>query len=290
MQEKEMSFWDHLEEFRWTLIRTISALFIFAIIGFIVMPYLFENVILAPTQPDFIFYRALCKVSSHFSILPDFCDQSVEIQIFNIKMATQFFTHMSTSFWLALLLTFPYLIFEVWKFVSPALYENEKKNFRWVFVFGTVMFFLGCAVGYFMVFPMTLRFLATYQLSELIIEQVSLEDYMNKFLLLVFMMGVLFELPLLSWLLSKLGLINRSFFKKFRRHAIVALLVLSAIITPSGDPFTLMVVFLPVYGLYELSAFFVKKAPVLDDDDDDDDDDDEEKTEAQGEAQAITEI
>lgn len=288
MQEKEMSFWDHLEEFRWTLIRSFAALFIFAIVGFIVMPYLFENVILAPTKPDFIFYRALCKVSSHLSILPDFCDETMQIQIFNIKMATQFFTHMSTSFWLALLLTFPYLVFEIWKFISPALYENEKKNFRWIFVFGTVMFFLGCAVGYFMVFPMTLRFLATYQLSELIIEQVSLEDYMNKFLLLIFMMGILFELPLLSWLLSKLGLINRSFFKKFRKHAVVVLLVLSAVITPSGDPFTLMVVFLPVYFLYEMSAYFVKKAPAGDEYDDEDDEDDSNVTSAANKTEALS--
>jgi sec-independent protein translocase protein TatC len=176
---------------------------------------------------------------------------------------------------LAVVLTFPYLVWEIWKFISPALYENEKKNVRWVFVFGTLMFFVGCAVGYLMVFPMTLRFLATYQLSPEIVEQVSLDSYMDNFLMLVFVMGVVFEMPLVSWLLSQIGILNRSFFHKYRRHAIVGLLVAAAFITPSSDPFTLSVVFFPLYGLYELSAMFVKKAPKEDTEDDDEDDDDE---------------
>ena len=120
------------------------------------------------------------------------------------------------------------------------------------------MFFIGCAVGYFLVFPMTLRFLATYELSAAITEQVSLDSYMDNFLLLIFVMGIVFEMPLLSWLLSQVGVLHRSFFHKYRRHAVVGLLVAAAFITPSGDPFTLSVVFLPLYGLYELSAFFVK--------------------------------
>jgi sec-independent protein translocase protein TatC len=152
-------------------------------------------------------------------------------------------------------------MFEVWRFIRPALYENEKKSVRWVFLFGTVMFFIGCAIGYFMVFPMTLRFLATYQISEAIEEQVSLDSYMDNFLMLIFIMGIIFEMPLVSWLLSKLGLLKRSFFARYRRHAIVVLLMLAALITPSGDPFTLSLVFIPLYSLYELSAFFVKPAP-----------------------------
>ena len=139
--------------------------------------------------------------------------------------------------------------------------SNEKKNVRWVFLCGTIMFFLGCAIGYLLVFPMTLRFLATYQLSPTIIEQVSLESYMDNFLMLIFVMGVVFEMPLVSWLLSQIGVLNRSFFHKYRRHAIVALLIGAAFITPSSDPFTLGIVFFPLYGLYELSAFFVKPAP-----------------------------
>ena len=260
-QQEEMSFWDHLEELRWTLFRIILALFIFAIAGFSFMPWLFDHVVTAPCTSDFVTYQWMCKISSYFSFLPDFCNDAFQVKIVNIKLASQFFTHMTTSFWLALLLTFPYMMYEIWKFVSPALYENEKRNVRWVFVCGTMMFFIGCLVGYFLVFPMTLRFLATYQLSSAIEDQVSLDSYMDNFLMLIFVMGVVFEMPLFSWLLSQVGVLNRSFFHKYRRHAIVALLIAAAFITPSSDPFTLSIVFFPLYGLYELSAFFVKPAP-----------------------------
>ncbi len=275
-----MSFWDHLEDLRWTIIRSIVALVVFAIVGFALMPYIYDSIIMGPTRADFFLYKYLCAATSAVPFLPDFCDDTFHIDIININLASQFFRHMTTSFWLALILTFPYLVFEVWRFVSPALYENEKRSFRWAFMFGTVMFFLGCLVGYCLVFPMTFRFLATYQLSEVIINQISLDSYMDNFLMLIFIMGIVFELPLLSWLLSKLGLLNRSFFKKFRRHAIVGLLVLSAIITPSGDPFTLSVVFLPLYMLFELSRFMVKAAPT----------EEEEEEEEEEEAEAETEI
>ena len=166
--------------------------------------------------------------------------------------------HFTLSFWLAFLCTFPYLVYEVWKFICPALYSNEKRGIRAAFLFGTVMFFIGCAVGYAIVFPMTLRFLYTYQLSPDISNQLALDSYMDNFLMLTFMMGIVFELPLVSMLLSRLGILYRSFFSKYRRHAIVAIMILSAVITPSTDPFTLMVVFVPIYILWELSAFLVR--------------------------------
>lgn len=275
MQQEEMSFWDHLEELRWTLFRSLAALFIFAILLFAFMRGehgIFDSIIMGPTRGDFLTYRLFCKAGMLFGLETDFCNTDFRIHIFNIKLASQFFTHMTTSFWLALVLAFPYLMYEIWKFISPALYDDEKKNVRWVFLFGTGMFFLGCAVGYFTVFPVTLRFLATYQISEAITEQVSLESYMDNFLMLIFIMGIMFEMPLLSWLLSKLGLINRSLFHRYRRHAIVVLLVLAAFITPSSDPFTLSLVFIPLYALFEISAFFVKPAPKEDDENDSDND------------------
>ena len=268
-EQEEMSFWDHLEDLRWTLFRSILGLFVFAIAAFSVMPYLFDNVILAPASSDFIVYREMCKISAYLPFLPDFCDDNFKVPIVNIRLASQFFAHMTTSFWLALLLTFPYLMFETWRFVSPALYDSEKKSVRWVFFFGTIMFFVGCSVGYFLVFPMTLRFLATYSLSSAITEQVSLDSYMDNFLMLVFVMGLVFEMPLVSWLLSQVGLLHKSFFRTYRRHAIVGLIVAAAFITPSSDPFTLSIVFFPLYFLYELSAFFVKKDPVIEDETED---------------------
>lgn len=268
-----MSFWDHLEELRWTLLRSIIALIVFAIVGFALMPYIYDSWIMGPTRADFFLYQYLCKATSAIPFLPDFCDDTFHIKIINYNLTSQFFRHMTTSFWLALILTFPYLIFEIWRFVKPALYDSEKRSIRWVFLFGTIMFFIGCSVGYSLVFPMTFRFLATYQLSEMIENTISLDSYMDNFLTLIFIMGIVFELPLLSWLLSQLGLLNKSFFKRFRRHAIVGLLVLAAFITPSSDPFTLSVVFIPLYLLFELSAFFVKPAPKEEDEDDESEDD-----------------
>ncbi len=259
MSANEMTFWDHLEELRWTILRSIIALVVFTIIGFTFMPWLFDHVIMAPCQPDFFLYKYLCKASETLPFIPDFCDDELHIDIINIRLASQFFIHLSTSFWLAIILACPYLLWELWRFVSPALYEHERGKVRWVFAFGTIMFFIGCLVGYCMVFPVTLRFLYTYELSGLINNQLSLDSYMDNFLMLIFIMGVVFEMPLVCLFLSKLGLLRRSFFKKFRRHAVVILLVLAAFITPSGDPFTLMVVFLPLYILYELSAILVKK-------------------------------
>ncbi|MDR1370977.1 MAG: twin-arginine translocase subunit TatC [Dysgonamonadaceae bacterium] len=257
---REMSFWDHLEELRWTIFRSVIALFVFAIIGFIFMPYLFDSFVLAPGDSSFFLYKYLCKISSLApSLLPDFCSDAFHVDMINFKLASQFFTHMTMSFYLALLITFPYLIYEIWRFISPALYPHEKKSVRWVLLFGGVMFFVGCAIGYCLVFPMTLRFLYTYHLSDTIVNEISLDSYMDNFVMLILVMGIVFELPLVCWLLSQLGILKRSFFHKFRRHAVVILLVLAAFITPSSDPFTLSVVFFPLYFLYELSSFLVKK-------------------------------
>lgn len=258
---EEMTFWDHLEALRWMLVRVFSALGIFIIGGFAFIPWIFEHVIMAPIDNQFFLYRWLAKMSETVAIMPDDLTRPFHVSIINIRLSSQFFLHMSLSFWLALLITFPYLVYEVWKFICPALYENERKSMRFTFVFGTVMFFIGCVVGYSVVFPLTLRFLYNYQLSASISNQLSLDSYMDNFLMLVFMMGIVFELPLVSMLLGKVGILHRGFFSTYRRHAVVALLVVSAFITPSSDPFTLMAVFTPIYILWELSAFLVKPAP-----------------------------
>lgn len=257
----ETSFLDHLEALRWMLVRVFSALGIFIIGGFAFIPWLFKHVVMAPIDNDFFLYRWLAKASSLLKILPDDLTRPFHVDIINIRLPSQFFLHISLSFWLALLVTFPYLVYEVWKFVCPALYTNERKSMRFTFVFGTVMFFIGCVVGYSVVFPLTLRFLYNYQLSADISNQLSLDSYMDNFLMLVFMMGIIFELPLVSMFLGKMGLLYRSFFSTYRRHAIVALLIVAAFITPSSDPFTLMAVFIPIYILWELSAFLVRPAP-----------------------------
>ena len=256
---QEMSFWDHIDALRAVLVRIVIVLVVMTLGLFFVMPALFDKVILAPCHGDFVLYRLFERMTSAVPWLPQFSTDGFNVELINIKLASQFFIHMSTSFWLALVLTFPIVLYFLWTFVAPALYPKEKKGVKTAFLVGCVMFFIGVAVGYFVVFPVTLRFLADYHVSLLVPNQISLDSYMDTFLMLIFIMGVIFELPLLAWLLGVLGILHRNFFRIYRRHAVVVLLVLAAIITPTGDPFTLMVVFLPIYLLYEISAFLVPK-------------------------------
>lgn len=255
----ETSFWDHLEVLRWMLARIVAVWAVVLIVGFAFIPWIFDHVVMAPASNDFFLYHWLASLSSHFVPVPADFVKPFHVSVINLRLASQFFLQCELSFWLALLVSFPYIVFEVWRFVCPALYSNEKKGVRFTFVLGTLLFYSGCVVGYGLVFPLTLRFLYTYQLSPAISNQLSLDSYMDNFLMLTFMMGIIFELPVLSWLLSKLGFLHRSFFNRYRRHAIVTLLVVAAFITPSSDPFTLFAVFLPIYILWELSALLVKK-------------------------------
>jgi sec-independent protein translocase protein TatC len=256
---QEMSFWDHIDALRAVLVRIVVVLVVMTLGLFFVMPSIFDNVILAPCHGDFVLYRLFERMTSSVSWLPQFTTDGFQVELINIKLASQFFIHMSTSFWLALVLTFPIVLYLLWTFVAPALYPREKRGVKTAFLIGCLMFFLGVAVGYFIVFPVTLRFLADYHVSQLVPNQISLDSYMDTFLMLIFIMGVIFELPLVAWLLGTLGVLHRGFFRTYRRHAVVVLLALAAIITPTGDPFTLMVVFLPIYLLYEVSAYLVPK-------------------------------
>ena len=165
---------------------------------------------------------------------------------------------MSAAFWMSVVTATPYLFFEIWRFIRPALYPNERKGVRKALPIGTVMFFIGVHLGYFMVYPLALRFLSTYQLSAEIENQISLNSYIDNFMMLVLCMGLAFELPLVTWLLSLLGLENKSFLRKYRRHAIVLTVIAAAGITPTGDPFTLSIVAIPLYLLYEMSILMIK--------------------------------
>lgn len=254
---EEMSFWDHIDALRSVLIRIVVVLVVMTLGLFFVMPTIFDKVILAPCHGDFVLYRLFERMTSAVPWLPQFSTQGFEVELINIKLASQFFIHMSSSFWLALVLTFPIVLYLLWTFIAPALYPGEKRGVKTAFLIGCFMFFIGVTVGYFVVFPVTLRFLADYHVSQLVPNQIALDSYMDTFLMLIFIMGIIFELPLVAWLLGNLGVLHRGFFKTYRRHAVVVLLVLAAIITPTGDPFTLMVVFLPIYLLYEVSAYLV---------------------------------
>ena len=254
VQEGAMSFWDHLEILRWALFRSACVLAVIMVGTFIAMPYIFDRFILAPTNNDFFVYRWLNNIGRGIvQLSPDF-----DVQIININVASQFMTHISTSISLAAVIAFPYFIWEIWKFIEPALFEDEIKHLRPAFLGGTIMFYIGCTIGYTLVFPFTFRFLVEYNLSPNITNQINLQSYIDNFTMLILVMGIVFEMPLLAWLLSLFGILRKSFLREHKRHAIVILLVSAAIITPSGDPFTLMLVFIPLYLLYEMSILVVR--------------------------------
>lgn len=271
----QMTFWGHIAALRNVLVRIAIVLVVVTSIFFCFMKDIFDQVILAPCRGDFILYRFFHYITTLSPYLPEFDTNTFHVNLINIQLASQFFIHMSTSFWLGVVFSFPIVIYLLWGFIKPALYKKERVGARKAFLLGNIMFFVGVAVGYFVVFPITLRFLAEYQVSALVPNQISLDSYMDNFLVMIFIMGIIFEMPLLAWGLSCIGVLNKNFFRKFRRHAFVTLLIIAAVITPTGDPFTLMIVFLPLYGLFEFSSLFVNPAPIETEEDDDDDDGDD---------------
>ena len=255
----EMSFWEHFEELRGVIFRIAIILLGLAVAAFCVMKPFFDYVILAPCHADFPTYSLLGFIKGDGDFLPDLGTPDFDVSLMTINLGSQFMTHMSASLWLAATAAFPIIIWLLWRYVSPGLYEREKQGARKAFVFGLILFYLGVIVGYFIVFPLALRFLSTYQLSPGIAVNLTLDSYMDTFYMILLAMGVVFEIPLLAWMLGKIGLLTRTFFRKYRRHAIVICAALAAIITPTSDVFTLLVVFVPVYGLWELSSFLVPK-------------------------------
>ncbi|MBO7418322.1 MAG: twin-arginine translocase subunit TatC [Bacteroidaceae bacterium] len=270
MEDRELTFWEHLDVLRWALARIVGLWFLLAIGFFIAMPYIFDPVIMGPCHDNFVFYAFLRKIGEVFNLTGDFFTQRFDIKLQNINLAAPFFVHLTTSFVLSIVILVPYIFWEIWLFIRPALYPNEAAGVRKALLLGNIMFYVGMAVGYFMVYPLALRFLSTYDLSDNIDTLISLNSYIDNFMMLVLAMGIAFELPLVTWLLSLFGLLTRSTLREYRRHAMVVIVIAAAIITPTGDPFTLTAVALPLYALYELSIFMIKESKEEDDEDDED--------------------
>ena len=254
-----LSFWDHLESLRWTIFRVLIALVILVLLLFGVSDFLFNEIIFPPLSSDFVIYRLMCTLSEQLHI-PALCPGDFEIKLINFNLSGQFMAHLTTVFTVAFLLTVPYLLFEIWKFVRPALYENERKNIGWVFLSSSFLFYLGAIVSYYLIFPLSIRFLGTYQISELVPNQISLDSYMSTLFLLTFALGITFEMPVLAYFLSKLGIITRDTLRSGRNIAIIVILIISAVITPTTDPFTMLAVALPLYLLYEVSILVCRPA------------------------------
>ncbi|MDR3350922.1 MAG: twin-arginine translocase subunit TatC [Prevotellaceae bacterium] len=257
MKNKELTFWGHLEELRQMLFRMIVALVALMVVVFLCKSFVFDTVILAPRSSDFILYRWLCAVSDTFS-LANLCPEPFHLDLININLSSQFLLHLSTSFWIALILGFPYLIWELWRFVAPALYPKEQRNIKNAFIFSSLLFYIGVAVAYLMVFPFALHFLGNYQVSAEVKNHISLQSYISSLTSLVLAMGIVFEFPVLIHILSRIGVVNRAVLRKYRRHAIVVLLILAAIITPP-DVFSMIIAVIPLYLLYEISILTCKE-------------------------------
>lgn len=256
----EMTFWDHLHALRGVLWRGVAAVLVVSVGLFCVMPELFERVILAPCRGDFPLYRLMDRLSALMGSASPAAAERWSMGLINTQLASQLFVHISASVQGAVVVCFPLLLWLVWGFVSPALYAGERRYASVAFVAACGLFYIGMAVGYWLVFPMTLRFLAGYQLSEAIVNTITLDSYMDNFIGILFVMGLVFEIPLVAWVLGRVGMLSRSVFGRYRRHAVVALVVAAAVITPTSDPLTLAVVFVPLYLLWEVSALLVPKS------------------------------
>ena len=239
-----MTFWDHLDELRTVIIRSLVITVLVAIVAFCLKDELFA-IVLAPRTSDFITYRLMGV-------------EPFSIHLMNTGLTEQFMIHMKTAFYAGILVASPYIIYLLFRFVSPALYDNEQRYATALVSSGYLMFLLGTLLNYFLIFPLTVKFLGTYQVSEDVANMLTLQSYMDTLLMMSLVMGIVFELPVVSWLLSKMGLINASLMKTWRRHAIVTILIISAIITPTTDAFTLIVVALPIWLLYEVSILVVR--------------------------------
>lgn len=254
--EKEMSFLDHLEELRWHLIRSTLAVVILAVVAFMFKGFIFDTLIFGPKQPDFFTYRVFCNISQSMG-MDSFCFEEMPFRIQSRIMAGQFSAHLWTSITAGIIVAFPYILYEFWKFISPGLKENERKTSRGFILIASVLFFLGVLFGYYLITPLSINFLGSYKVSEEIFNDFDLESYISLVRTSVLASGIIFELPILIYILTKIGLVTPEGLKKYRKISLVLVLVLSAIITPP-DIVSQIIVAIPILLLYEVSIYISK--------------------------------
>jgi twin arginine-targeting protein translocase tatC len=259
-EKEEPSFLYHLEVLRWHIIRSIFAIVIIGILAFFLKNYIFKYIILSQTQGNFPTYQFFCELGRIFGSESDFCQETLPLQIRNRTMTGQFSAAMWTSFWVGLIVGFPYLMYEMWRFISPGLYENERRIARGFIGVTSLLFFIGVVFGYFIVAPLAIHFFATFSVVEgdqMIVNMIDLESYIETLRSSVVSCGVIFELPVIIYFLAKLDLITADFMRKYRKHAIVLTLLVAAIITPP-DVSSQIIVSIPILLLYELSIYVCK--------------------------------
>lgn len=256
-KEKEMSFFDHLEELRWHVIRVLVAIVVIGLAAFVFKGTVM-SVVLGPKQPDFFTYQKLCDLSHNLNLGEKGCIVPPKFELEYRKLSDAFFLHLKVSFFIGLIFAFPYLLWELWRFVSPGLYDHERKQTRGIVLFGSILFLSGAAFGYFFLAPFAINFFASYTLAEEIVRDFTIESYISTVTTLTFAAGMLFELPTVIFLLAKMGIVSSTTLREYRRHAIVGVLIVSAIITPA-DPFSQVFVSIPVYILYEFSILLAER-------------------------------
>ena len=250
--DKEMSFLDHLEVFRWHLIRAATAILFFAVIAFVFRDFIFDGILLAPRDPDFFTYKMLCVISQYIGLEDALCLKESPFSLMNISMSGQFSTHITTSIFSGFVIAFPYVFWELWSFVRPALHADESAMARGIVFFSSVLFLFGILFGYYIIAPLSVNFLGSYQVSSVVANQISLTSFISTVTTVSFANGIIFELPILVYFLTKVGLVTPDFMRVYRKHAMIVILLLSAIITPP-DITSQILVSLPLIILYEMS-------------------------------------
>ncbi|GAA4316480.1 twin-arginine translocase subunit TatC [Pontixanthobacter gangjinensis] len=254
---EEMSFLDHLEELRWHLIRSVLAVVIAGTIAFLFKSFIFDVLLFGPANGDFFSYRVLCKLSGFFGIDGGFCNTEMPFRIQSRTMGGQFSAHVWTSITAGFIIAFPYVIYEFWKFVAPAMHSHERRHAKGFIFVTSILFFLGVLFGYYVVTPLSINFLGKYQVSETVFNDFDLSSYISLVRASTLASGLIFELPIVIYFLTKVGVVTPQFLKTYRKYALVIVLILSAIITPP-DIVSQIIVAIPVLILYEVSIIISK--------------------------------
>jgi sec-independent protein translocase protein TatC len=256
--QDEMSFLDHLEELRWHLIRSTLAIVIIASIALLMKEFIFDTILFGPKNMDFPTYRFFCKIGTFIGIDSDFCADELPFTVQSRLMAGQFSAYLWTSIWVGFIIGFPYLLYEMWKFISPGLHENERKHSKGFIFTASLLFFCGALFGYYVVAPLSINFLGTFKVSEEVTNEFDLASYVATVRTSVIACGLIFELPIIVYFLTKVGLVTPEILRKYRKISLVVVLILAAVITPP-DIASQVVVALPILVLYQLSIFISKR-------------------------------
>ncbi len=256
-EEGEMSFLDHLEELRWHLVRSLLAIVVFAVAAFVSKGFVFGKVILGPSKTDFLTYEMLCRLSE-FLNSSALCIEQLPFIIQSRQMTGQFAMHITSSFVIGIICAFPYAFWEIWRFVKPGLYPKERKAARGATFYVSMLFSMGVFFGYFIVTPISVNFLANYQIDPTILNEFDIISYVNTVTTLVLACGILFQLPIVVYFGTKAGILTSKLMRSYRRHAIVAILVLGAMLTPP-DPFSQILIAIPLVMLYQVSIYIAKR-------------------------------